>query len=101
MLYVVAIYADGTAFYFSVIGLFFFWHYLELALKPESDLQELVDWGKKWLVDFNAGKTQLESLDYLNNCSTIDLKMERSIIDEKSSFKMLELFISSKLGWGF
>ena len=25
----------------------------------ESDLRDTVDWGKKWLVDFNAGKTQL------------------------------------------
>ena len=25
----------------------------------ESDLRDTVDWGRKWLVDFNAGKTQL------------------------------------------
>ena len=23
----------------------------------ESDLQDTVDWGRKWFVDFNAGKT--------------------------------------------
>ena len=37
------------------------WQQAELAFEPESDLQDNVDWGK-WLVDFNAGKTQLISL---------------------------------------
>ena len=35
------------------------WQQLELASELESDLQDTVDWGKKWLVDFNDGKTQL------------------------------------------
>ena len=35
------------------------WQQLELASELESDLRDTVDWGKKWLVDFNAGKTQL------------------------------------------
>ena len=30
---------------------------LELASEVESNLQNAVDWGRKWLVDFNAGKT--------------------------------------------
>ena len=36
---------------------------LELASELESDLQDTVDWGEKWLVDFNAGKTQLVLFD--------------------------------------
>ena len=32
---------------------------IELASELESDLRDTLDWGKKWLVDFNAGKTQL------------------------------------------
>ena len=39
------------------------WQQLGLASELESDLKETVDWGRKWLVDFNAGKTQLVSLD--------------------------------------
>ena len=35
------------------------WQQLELASELESDLQDTVDWGKKWLVDFNPGTTQL------------------------------------------
>ena len=57
-------------------------------------------WGKKWLVDFNAGKTQLVSFDRCNNDGSIDVKMGVSILEEKSSFKMLGLTFSSKLDWG-
>ena len=31
-----------------------------------------MDWGSKWLVDFNAGKTQLVSLERSNNTDAID-----------------------------
>ena len=59
-----------------------------------------MDWGKKWLVDFNAGKTQLVSFDQSNNNGSIDAKMGGSILEEKSSIKMLGLTFSSKLDWG-
>ena len=61
----------------------------------------MVDWGKKWLVDFIAGKTQLVSFDWSNNNGSIAVKMGGSILEEKSSFKMLGLTFSSKLDWGF
>ena len=50
-----------------------------------------MDWGKKWLVDFNAGKTQLVSFDWSNNNGSIDVKMDGFVLEEKSSFKMLGL----------
>ena len=56
-----------------------------------------MDWGKKWLVDFNAEKTQLVSFDQSNNNGSIDLKMNGFVLEEKSSFKMLSLTFSSKL----
>ena len=59
-----------------------------------------MDWDKKWLVDFNAGKTQLVSFDWSNNNGSIDAKMGGSILEEKSSFKMMGLTFSSKLDWG-
>ena len=71
-----------------------------MASVIESDLQDIVDWGKKWLVDFNAGKTQLVSFDQSNNNGSIDVKMDGSVLEEKSSFKMLGLTFSSKLDWG-
>ena len=33
------------------------WQQLELASELESDLRDTADWVRKWLVDFNAGKT--------------------------------------------
>ena len=66
----------------------------------ESDLWDTVDWGKKWLVDFNAGKTQLVLFDRSNNNGSIDVKMDASVLEEKQSFKMLGLTFPSKLGWG-
>ena len=96
----IAIYADDTTLYSRCDWASDLWQQLELASELESDLQDMVDWGKKWLVDFNAGKTQLVSFDRSNyNCS-IDVKMGGSILEEKSSFKMLGLTFSSKLDWG-
>ena len=63
-------------------------------------IYETLDWGKKWLVDFNAGKTQLVSFDRSNNNGSINVKMDGSALEEKSSFKMLGLTFSSKLDWG-
>ena len=76
------------------------WQQFELASELESDLRDTVDWGKKWLVDFNTGKTQLVSFDRSNNNGSIDVKMDGSVLEEKSSFKMLGLTFSSKLDWG-
>ena len=59
-----------------------------------------MNWGRKWLVDFNAGKTQLVSFDWSNNTGAIDVKMDGSVLEKKSSFKMLGLTFSSKLDWG-
>ena len=70
-----------------------------LTSELESDLRDAVDWGKKWLVDFNAGKTQLVSFDQSNNNGSIDVKMDGSVLEEKSSFKMLGMTFSSKLDW--
>ena len=75
------------------------WQQLELASELESDLRDTVDWGKKWLVDFNAGETQLVSFDWSNNNGSANVKMDGSVLEEKS-FKMQGLTFSSKLDWG-
>ena len=59
------------------------WQQLELASELESDLRGTVDWGRKWLVDFNAGKTQLVLFDQSNNSGAIDVKMDGSFLEEK------------------
>ena len=42
-----------------------------------------MDWEKKWLVDFSAGKTQLVSFARSNNTDSIDVKMDGSVLEEK------------------
>ena len=58
---------------------------------------QTLDWGKKWLVDFSARKTQLVSFDWFNNNGSIDMKIDGSVREEKSCFKILGLAFSSKL----
>ena len=96
----IAIYADDTTLHSWCDRASDLWQQLELASELESDLRDTVDWGKKWFVDFNAGKTQLISFDRSNNNGSIDVKKDGSVLVEKSSFKMLGLTFSSKLDWG-
>ena len=42
----------------------------------------------------------LVSFDWSNNTGSIDVKMDVSVLKEKSSFKKLGLTLSSKLDWG-
>ena len=95
----IAIYTDDATLYSKCDQASDLWQQLELAFELESNLQDTVDWGKKWLVDFNAGKTQLVSFDRSNNTGAIDVKMDGSVLEEKSSFKRLGLTFSSKLDW--
>ena len=75
------------------------WQQIELASELESDLQDTLGWGKNWLADFNAGKTQLVLFDWSNNTGSIDVKIDGSVLEEKLSFKMLGLTFSSKFYW--
>ena len=64
-----------------------------MASELESDLEDTVVWGRKWLVDFNAEKTQLILFDQSNtgaintglnaaiNTSAIDLKKNGSVLE--------------------
>ena len=80
---IIAIYADDTALYSKTDQASDLWQQLELTSKFESDLRDTVDWGKKWPVDFSAGKTQLISFDWSNSNSSIDVKMDGSVLEEK------------------
>ena len=55
---ILLIYADDATLYSKCDQVSDEWQQLDLASELESDLRDTVDWGSKWLVDFNAGKTQ-------------------------------------------
>ena len=52
------------------------WQQVEQASEFESDIQDTVDWGRKWVVDFNTGKTQIVLFDWSNNAGAIDVKID-------------------------
>ena len=79
----IAIYADDATLYSKCDLASDVWQQLELASELESDLRDTVDRGRKWLVDFNAGKTQLVLFDRSNNTGAIDMKMKGSVLEEK------------------
>ena len=93
----IATYADDTTLYSKCDLESDLWQQLELASELESDLRDTVEWGKKLLVNLNAGKTQLVLFEWSNNNGSIYVKMDGFVPEEKSSFKMLQLTFSSKL----
>ena len=88
-----AIYTDDTTLYSKCDQASDLWQQLEMASELEYDLRD-IGLGLKWLVYFNAGKTQLVLSDQSNNAGAIDVKMDGSALVEKSS-----LTFSSKLDW--
>ena len=96
----IAIFADDTTLYSKCDQASDLQQLLELASELESDLRETIDWGRKWVVNLNAGKNQLVLFDQSNNNGSIDVKMNGSVLEKKSSYKVLELTFSSKLDWG-
>ena len=65
-----------------------------------NQIYKTLGWSKKWIVDFIARETQLVLFDQSNNNCFIDVKMDGSVLEEKSPFKILGLTFSSKLDWG-
>ena len=78
-----AIHVDGTNLYFKCDQASGLWQQLELASEIEFDLRDTADWGKKWLADFNVGKTQLVLFHWSNKIGSIDVKMDGSVLEEK------------------
>ena len=84
----------------SIINASDLWQQLDLGSELESDLQDTVDWDRKWFADFIAEKIHLILFDQSNKTGAIDVKMDGSILDENSFFKMMGLTFFSKLDCG-
>ena len=76
-------YADSTTLCSKCYWASDLWQQPELASELDSDLRDTVDWGRKRLVDFNAGKTQWVSFDWSNKTDAINVKMDQSVLEEK------------------
>ena len=55
----------------------------KLGIVILSDLQDAVDWGRKWLVDFNDRITQLVSFGWSKNSGTIDMNTDGYVLEKK------------------
>ena len=55
----IAIFVEDTNLYSNCDQVSDLWQQLDLASEVKSDLKEPVDWGRRWLVDLYAGRTQL------------------------------------------
>ena len=70
----IGIYADDTTVH-SSIQTFDFFDMLEMTAELEEDLRCIVEWDEKWLVSFNATKTNFLSFNRNRESSLIPLKM--------------------------
>ena len=70
----IAIYADDTTLYSKCDQASDLWQQFELASELESELRNTLNSGKNWLVDFNAGKTQLVLFNQSYNNGSIEVK---------------------------
>ena len=80
----IAIYALDTTLYSKCDQASDLWQQLELASELGSNLWDTLDLGRKWVVDFNAGKTQLLSFDWSKNTGAFDVKKGGSGLKEKT-----------------
>ena len=93
----IAIYAGDTILYSKCDQAYDLWQQLELASELEFDRQDTEDRGMKWLLNFNAGKTQPVLFDQSYNTGAIDVEMDWLVLERKSSFKKWGLSLSYKL----
>ena len=83
---------------FTLHSLLFWFVATATIFQIKSDLQDLVNWDIKWLVYFNVEWINLFRRSF--GSSATDIKLNGSVHDKKSCFKMLGFSFSSKLDWG-
>ena len=96
----VAVYVDDTTLCSKWDQASDLWQQLELVSELQPDLWDTMHRGKKWLVDFNAGETQLFFFTGLITIVLLMWKWTGLFLKKNHLFKMLGLTFSSKLEWG-
>lgn len=79
LIYNIVIYADDATLYSKCEQAFDLWQYLELDSELEWLTWYTINLGWKWLVDFDARKTQLISFDRSSTSGANDLKIDESV----------------------
>ena len=78
MLSRIGIYADDTTLY-SSLGKSGIFEKVESAGELERDLSDIVEWGNRWLVTFNATKTKLLSFNRHRDPLLVPVKMSSRV----------------------
>ena len=69
-----------------------------MASNLSSDLSNIVDWGKKWLVSFNTSKTKLLSVHHHRQTPNIPpVVMDSAVLTEAPNFG-LKIDTKSEIG---
>ena len=72
-----------------------------VAAGLSSDLEEVVQWGKRWFVSFNAPKTKLASFHHKRNSPSFSpIQMDNSTLEEAPCLeRLLGLKLTPDLRW--
>jgi ribonucleases P/MRP protein subunit RPP40 len=95
----VALFADDTTIYSCCDKKPTLSDCLEVASELENDLTSATKWGSKWLVNFNANKTQYFSANHYRNNLDLPISMNGDVLEESSTLRLLGLTFSSDLSW--
>ena len=94
------VYADDTTIYRSLkAGASSFFDKLELAAFLEDDLKVVSQWGRDWLVTFNASKTKLLSVNRHREPTLPSILMDKKELSECESFRLLGLTFTNDFSW--
>ena len=94
------IYTDDTTFNSKCDQVSDLCQQVELTSEFESDLWDTGDWGSKWFVDFNDGKTQLVSFDWSKTLVLLIWKWIALFLRKNNLLRCWRLPILSKLDSG-
>ena len=90
----VNLFADDTCVYLS------YNNRLDGISKINEDLNNIIQWSKRWLMDFNPAKTvNMFISNKRSNVPHPDIVMEGNIINEVKSHKHLGVILNHDLSW--
>ena len=93
----IAIYADDTTLYSCLEKSGSLFEAVELAGSLQRDLDDIVEWGDKWLVSFNSGKTKLLSVNRYHHPNLCEMEMSGSKLTENDSVRLLGITLTNKM----
>ena len=94
-----AIYADDTTIYSFLGKTNDVSDKVEMTANLEDELRTVVEWGKKWLVLFNASKTKLLSISSFRTPFLPSVLMNDSELTESAQIRLLGLTFRNNVSW--